>query len=143
MLQQHPVSTYLSYSSREASTASKNSLIPLPVTLETPTAYCPQVPRLSQGNVKTYLEVLVELVKYQTHAIHKAVHIRRFALFIARIAVGGQRCLERFEILHPLDRKIMGLYIRLVEDEDKRELCFVQDTRCIHVPSEPFRNESE
>ena len=137
------MSTYLSYSSLEASTASKNSLIPLPVTLDTPTACCPQTPRLSQENVKSYLEVLVELVKYQTHAIHKAVHVRRFALFIARITVGSQRCLERFKILHPLDRKIMGLHICLVEDEDERELGFVQDTGCTNVPSEPFLRGSE
>ena len=35
--------TYFSYSSLDASTASKNSLIPSPVTLDTPTAYNRQV----------------------------------------------------------------------------------------------------
>ena len=81
--------TYLSYSSREASTASKNSSIPLPVTLDTPTACRPQAPMLSQGNLTAYLEVLVELVEHQAHTIHKAVHVRWLALFVARVAMGS------------------------------------------------------
>jgi len=84
-----PRFTYLSYSSREASTASKNSPIPLPVTLDTPTACYPQTPGLSQGKVTAYLEVLVELVEYQAHAIHEAVHVRWFALFVARVTMGS------------------------------------------------------
>ena len=135
-----PQLTYLSYSSREASTASKNSSIPSPVTLDTPTACCPQVSGLSQGKATAYLEVLVELVEYQAHAIHEAVHVRRFALFVARVAMGGQRRLERLKILHPFDGEIMGLYIGLVEDQDKRELGLVQDAGRINVPSEPFRH---
>ena len=42
--------------------------------------------------------------------------------------------------MHPLDRKIVGLHISLVEDQDKREPSFIQDTGCIHVLSEPFRH---
>jgi hypothetical protein len=116
MLQLYFAFTYLSYSSREASTASKNSLIPSPVTLDTPTAWRTQIPRLSQGDATAYLEVLVKFVEYQTHAVHEAVHVRRFTLFVIRIAVGSQRCLESFKVSHPLNRKIVGLNISLVED---------------------------
>ena len=84
----------------------------------------------------TYREVLVELVEYETHTIHEAVHVRRFALFVVCVAVRSQRYLERFEILHPFYRKIMGLHVGLVEDENKREFGFIQDTGCIPVPSE-------
>ena len=43
--------------------------------------------------------------------------------------MGSQRCLERFEVLHPFDRKVVWLNISLVEDQYKRELGLVQDTR--------------
>lgn len=84
-------------------------------------------------------EVFVELVEHETHTIHEAVHVRRFALFVARVTVRSQRYLERFEILHPFYRKIMGLHVGLVEDENKREFGLIQDTECVPFPSEFFR----
>jgi len=84
-----PQFTYLSYSSREASTALKNSSIPSPVTLDTPTACCLQVSGLSEGKATAYLEVLVELVEYQAHAVHEAVHVCRFALFVTCVTMGS------------------------------------------------------
>ena len=81
--------------------------------------------------------MLVKLVQNQAHTVHQAVHIRRFPFRILRPAVSGKGSLELFEIPHPLHRKRVGLHVRLVENEDKRQLGFVEyATRVEHVGHE-------
>ena len=69
---------------------------------------------------ETHLEVFIELVQDQTHAIHKAIHVRRFTFVVGGSLVCSKGLLERFEVLHPLDRKFMRLYIGLIEYQDER-----------------------
>ena len=76
----------------------------------------------------TYCQVLVELVQNKTHAVHEAVHVRRLALLVGRASVRGKRGLERFEVLHPLERELVWLDVGFVEYEDEGEFCFVEDT---------------
>lgn len=62
---------YLSYSSRDASTASKNSATPSPVILDTPTA-CQKIRgcKIWGLDLAFHLKVLVKFVQHQTHAVH-------------------------------------------------------------------------
>jgi hypothetical protein len=76
----------------------------------------------------THFEVLVEFVEDQTHAVHQAIHIRGLAFRVSGAAVGGQSELEGLKVCHPLECEIVWLHIGLIEDQDERQLRFVQDT---------------
>jgi hypothetical protein len=122
-------STDFSYSSREASTAWKNSATPSPVTLDTPTDWESETrqPDEKPGG-GTNLEMLVKLVQDKAHAIHETVHVSRCTLVVRRALMRCEGFLKRLEISHPLEGKCMRLDIRLVEDHDERKLCLVEDT---------------
>lgn len=71
--------------------------------------------------------MLVKLIQNQAHAVHETVHVRRCAIIICRALMCCKRFLKYFEILHPLECKVVWLNIGLVEDDYKRELGLVQD----------------
>lgn len=67
----------------------------------------------------------VEFVQHQTHTVHQAVHVCWLALVVGGATVRSKRSLEGFKILHPLNRKVVWLYIGLVKDENEGKFCFV------------------
>ncbi len=83
-------------------------------------------------DLETDCQVLVKFVQDETHAVHEAVHVRGFTLGIPCTTVGSKSLLEHFEIFHPVNRKIVRLHISFVENQDKRQLCFVKNAinRC-------------
>ena len=117
-----------SYSSREASTAWKNSATPSPVMLDTPTDWESENLELKVKGEDTNLEMLVKLIQDEAHAIHETVHIRRGTLVVGRALMRCQCFLERLEISHPLEGKCVWLNINLVEDDDERKFGLVKDT---------------
>jgi hypothetical protein len=72
--------------------------------------------------------MLVKLIQDQAHAIHEAVHVRRGTLVVGRALMRNECLLECLEISHPLEGKSVRLNIRLVEDDNERELGLVKDT---------------
>lgn len=86
----------------------------------------------------THLEVFIELVQNETHAIHQTVHICRLSFRVPRTLVRGERRLEFFEIGHPLNGKVVRLDISFVEYKDKGQFGLVQDT-AVQVSDEWFR----
>ena len=80
------------------------------------------------ARVYYYLEMLVEFIKNEGHAMHETVHIGGFAVGIAGVGIRCKSSLESLEILHPIESKVMLFDISLVEDEDEGKFCFVEDT---------------
>jgi hypothetical protein len=71
------------------------------------------------GSDFTNLEMLIELIEDEGHAVHKTVHVGGFTIAIAGVGVGSKGCLEGLEILHPIESKVVFFDIGLVEDEDE------------------------
>lgn len=118
------------YSFLASSTASKNSGIPSPVIAETPTACAtPSAPLISRFPRQEWAhsQVLIELVQYETHAVHEAVHVPWSALAAVAPAV-DERLLKRLKVAHPLDCKLVRGDVDLVEDEDERQPGLVQNS---------------
>ena len=63
--------------------------------------------------------MLVKLIQNQAHAVHEAVHVGWFAFGVPRPWMGSKSELECFEILHPLESKIVGLGVRFVKYKDE------------------------
>ena len=75
----------------------------------------------------THLQMLIELIQDQTHAVHQAVHVRRLAVRVCRAAVTGERGLEGFEVVHPLECEVVRGDIGFIEDEDEGQFGFVEN----------------
>jgi hypothetical protein len=74
------------------------------------------------------LEMLVEFVEDEAHAIHEAIHVRRCPLVVGRVLMRCERFLEHLEISHPFEGERVRLDVGLVEDDDERKLGLVKDT---------------
>ena len=71
--------------------------------------------------------MLIELIQDQAHAVHQAVHVRRLAVRVCRAAVAGERGLEGFEVVHPLECEVVRGDIGFIEDEDEGQFSFIED----------------
>ena len=72
--------------------------------------------------------MLVKFIQHKAHAVHQAIHVCRFPIFVSGTLMSGQRCLEGFEIVHPFQSEIMRLDVRFVENQDEWKLGFVKNT---------------
>ena len=75
----------------------------------------------------THLQMLIELIQDQAHAVHQAVHVRRLAVRVCRAAVTGERGLEGFEVVHPLECEVVRGDVGFIEDEDEGQFGFVEN----------------
>jgi hypothetical protein len=71
--------------------------------------------------------MFIKFVEHKTHAIHETIHISGLALRIPGAIVRSQGSLECFEVLHPLQGKVMGLDIGFIEDKNKGQFSLVKD----------------
>ena len=100
---------------------------------ETPTAYGDRIvgEEKAKERVEANLELFVELVQDETHAVHETVHVRWFTFVVRGAFVRGKCLLEGFKVLHPLDGELVRLNVGFVKHKDEGEFRFVQDAvRC-------------